>query len=141
MKGREMREGGERGEEMVNNPRSAAIFLMVLLALDTILDFQSIARYDKMWRGWALAGRTVIATGYAAMFAAYVATGGAFPEGYVYWGLGTEYSGPLVYVLLWVLGYVLSPSSTGLARRFGVSFFFFFVSFLWLGDLRLTVRV
>lgn len=61
-----------------------------------------------MWRGWALAGRTVIATGYAAVFAAYVATGGAFPEGYVYWGLGVEYAGALVYVLLWVLGYVLS---------------------------------
>ena len=116
---------------MANNPRSTAILLIILLALDTILDFQSIARYDKMWRGWALAGRTVIATGYAAVFAAYVATGGAFPEGYVYWGLGVEYAGPLVYVLLWVLGYVLPASPRGL----GVSFLFSrFVSVFSGGD-------
>lgn len=93
--------------EANHDQRSTAVLLIILLALDIILDFQSIARYDKMWRGWALAGRTVIATGYTAVFAAYVATGGAFPEGYEYWGLGVEYAGALVYVLLWVLGYVL----------------------------------
>lgn len=108
---------------------------MILLALDTILDFQSIARYDKMWHGWALAARTIIATGYAAVFAAYVATGGAFPEGYVYWGLGVEYAGALVYVLLWVLGYVLLVPPTLVSR------FSFLDSFLCSADRRLTLSV
>lgn len=79
---------------------------MVLLGLDILLDFQSIGRYDKMWKGWALAGRVVVAVGYAAVFVAQVAMGGAFPEGYRYWGLTAEYSAPLVYVFLWILGYV-----------------------------------
>ena len=82
---------------------------MVLLGLDIMLDFQSIGRYDKMWKGWALAGRIFVAVGYAAVFTAQVAMGGAFPEEYTYWGLSKEYSAPLVYVFLWVLGYVLCP--------------------------------
>lgn len=89
-----------------NERSSAAILLTVLLGLDVLLDFQSIGRYDKMWKGWALACRVLVAVGYAAVFAAYVAVGGAFPEGYTYWGLSAEYAAPLVYVFLWVLGYV-----------------------------------
>lgn len=84
---------------------------MVLLGLDILLDFQSIGRYDKMWKGWTLASRVVVAVGYAAIFAAYVAMGSAFTEEYTYWGLSKEYAAPLVYVFLWVLGYDLPSFS------------------------------
>ncbi|KEZ39983.1 hypothetical protein SAPIO_CDS8961 [Scedosporium apiospermum] len=81
-----------------------AVFLLVLLGLDIILDFQSIGRYDKMWKGWALVLRLVFGMGYTSTFIAYIAMGRAFPAEYSYWGLTAQYATPMVYIFLWILG-------------------------------------
>lgn len=81
-----------------------AVFLIVLLGLDILLDFQSIGRYDKMWKGWTLLLRLTFGVGYTSTFMAYIALGRAFPEEYSYWGLTVQYATPMVYILLWILG-------------------------------------
>ncbi|SPN97587.1 uncharacterized protein DNG_01099 [Cephalotrichum gorgonifer] len=95
---------GYDGTVINDSTGSSAVVLITLLSLDVLLDFQSIGRYDKMWMGWALAGRMLLALGYTALFVAYVAVGGAFPAGYTYWGLSAEAASPMVYVFLWTLG-------------------------------------
>jgi hypothetical protein len=78
--------------------------LAILLGLDACLDVLSLIRLNKKWHGWALVPRLLIGIGYLAVFMAFLGLSNIFPFGYTYWDLEPGYSGPMVYLFLWLLG-------------------------------------
>lgn len=48
--------------------------------------------------------RLLAGLGYIAMFLVYVGFREVFPHGYSYWGMGSGFSDPVVYLFLWVIG-------------------------------------
>ena len=87
-----------------------AVALLVFLGVDTLLDIVSLVRLHKEWAFWALLLRFVTAVVYLTLFVVYAAHGRVFPSGYTFWAMSPTFSGPVVYVFLWLLGYV-SPLS------------------------------
>ncbi|KAK3323703.1 hypothetical protein B0T19DRAFT_212079 [Cercophora scortea] len=81
-----------------------AIALLVLLALDTLLDVACLIRLNRPWPSWALLLRLVLGIGYLAVFMVYVGFGHVFPFGFTYWAMKPGYAGPVVYLFLWLLG-------------------------------------
>lgn len=56
--------------------------------------------------GWAALLRLFSAVAYLTIFMVYVGLGKVFPSKYTYWGLPRGFAGPLVYLFLWLIGYV-----------------------------------
>lgn len=79
---------------------------MVFLSIDIVLDLLSAMRTSKPLPGWALFLRLFTAVAYLAIFMVYVALGKVFPNRYTYWGLPPGFACPLVYLFLWLIGYV-----------------------------------
>ena len=79
---------------------------MALLGIDIILDVSSVVRLRGMWPSWAVLLRLICGVGYIANFMAYVGLGRVFPFGYTYWGIAEGFCGPIVYLFLWLAGYV-----------------------------------
>jgi hypothetical protein len=92
--------------DCANSPQ--AVVLIVLLSLDLLLDALCVVRMRKKWFAWALFLRLVLAIGYLAIFMAYIALKRAFPVGFTCWGMATDYSNPVVYLFLWLIGFVSS---------------------------------
>lgn len=76
----------------------------MLVATDISLDIYSIGRAKKKWQALALLLRLLAGLGYIAMFLVYVGFREVFPHGYSYWGMGSGFSDPVVYIFLWVIG-------------------------------------
>lgn len=72
--------------------------------MDVTLDLVVLLRVHKPWPTWGLGFRFACGITYVVHFLLYVGLGGAFPEGYTYWGLRADFAGPLVYILLCVSG-------------------------------------
>lgn len=89
-----------RGREQ----RPPAIALTVLVATDISLDIYSVGRAKRKWQALALLLRLLAGLGYIAMFLVYVGFREVFPHGYSYWGMGSGFSDPVVYLFLWVIG-------------------------------------
>jgi hypothetical protein len=83
-----------------------AVALLVFLGMDTLLDIVSLVRLHKQWTSWALLLRLVSAVVYIILFMVYVAHGRVFPQGYSFWAMSPTIAGPVVYIFLWLLGYV-----------------------------------
>ncbi|KAH8886906.1 hypothetical protein GQ53DRAFT_329220 [Thozetella sp. PMI_491] len=81
-----------------------AITLLVLLTLDITLDLLALVRFRRRWQSWALLLRLVFAIGYLALFMVYVAFGRAFAPGFSYFGMQPGFSGPVLYIFLWIVG-------------------------------------
>lgn len=84
--------------------RPPAIALTILVATDISLDIYSVARVKKKWQALALIARLILGLGYVAMFLVFVGFREVFPLGYAYWGITSEFSEPVVYLLLWGIG-------------------------------------
>ncbi len=84
--------------------RPQAVTLAVLLSLDGLLDGFAFVCIRVRRPGWALILRLVFGIGYLAVFMAYVGLGRVFPNGYAYWGMAPSFSGPVVYIFLWLIG-------------------------------------
>lgn len=76
----------------------------MLVATDIFLDIYSVGRAKKKWQALALLLRLLAGLGYIAMFLVYVGFREVFPHGYSYWGMGSGFSDPVVYIFLWVIG-------------------------------------
>lgn len=63
-----------------------------------------MGRAKRKWQAWALVLRLLAGLGYVAMFLVYVGFREVFPHGYSYWGMGSGFSDPVVYLFLWVIG-------------------------------------
>lgn len=87
--------------------RPQVIVLVTLVAVDCCLDLNSVTRARRKWQGWALFLRFLLALGYLAQFLLYVSFRRVFPRQYAFWGMNAGYSDPVVYLLLWVIGYVV----------------------------------
>jgi len=81
-----------------------AVTLLLFLALDTLLDIISLVRLQKQWAPWALHLRLVSGVAYIILFMAYIAHGNVFPQGYSFWAMPPMFTGPVVYIFLWLLG-------------------------------------
>lgn len=79
---------------------------MALLGIDIGLDVLSVARPRGVWPAWSVLLRMACGIGYLAIFMAYIGMGRVFPDGYTYWGLSKGFCGPVVYLFLWLVGYV-----------------------------------
>lgn len=90
--------------ELPRRHRPPAIALTILVATDISLDIYSVARAKKKWQALPLIARLLCGLGYIAMFLVYVGFREVFPRGYAYWGMGSGFSDPVVYLLLWVIG-------------------------------------
>lgn len=86
--------------------RPQAIAVTTFVAVDCALDIYHVVRVRQKWQGWATGLRLLLALGYLAQFLVYVGYRRVFPPGYAYWGMGAEYSGPVVYLCIWFIGYV-----------------------------------
>lgn len=80
--------------------------LLTFVAVDFCLDIYAVVRLQKKWQGWASMLRLLLSLGYIAQFVVYVGFRKVFPRHYAYWGMNAGYSEPVVYLLLWVIGYV-----------------------------------
>jgi len=80
-----------------------AVALLVVLGIDTLLDIISLIRLQKQWASWALLLRLVCGIAYIILFIAYVSHGHVFPRGYTFWAMSSKFSGPVVYIFLWLL--------------------------------------
>ena len=94
---------------MPNLCRSIAIAIVVISSLDVFIDLLHTLLICIPWTTFALLPRLLCGMGYLAIFMAHVGLQKVFPPGYTYWGLNSEYAGPVVYLFLWAVGYV--PSS------------------------------
>jgi len=96
--------------------RPQAISLVVLVALDILLDLAALAHVSRPRRGWPLLLRLLLGIGYLAIFMTYVGLGRVFPWGFSYWGIAPGFAGPVVYLFLWLIG-VWNLLNTALHRR------------------------
>ena len=89
-----------------------AVILVCVLFADVMLDVITAVRAHHAWPTWGLVVRFVCGFAYITLFLIYVGLGDAFPRGYTYWGLPPHLAAPVVYILLCVVAYVSSSSSS-----------------------------
>lgn len=92
---------------MLYRDRPQAVALVTLVAVDCGLDLYSVVRARRNWQGWALFFRLLLSLGYLAQFLLYVGFRKVLPRHYAFWGMDATYSEPVVYLLLWIIGYVV----------------------------------
>jgi hypothetical protein len=83
--------------------------IILLLGIDVLLDIQSFVSLSQKWPSWALLLRLTCGIGYLTIFMVYVGLGRVFTPGYSYWGIESGFAGPIVYLFLWLIGYVVLP--------------------------------
>ncbi|OAA59096.1 hypothetical protein SPI_06298 [Niveomyces insectorum RCEF 264] len=112
-------ERAERRGRWYQHTEPQAVTLIALLSFDILLDQYTIWRIACDHPGWALLVRLALGIGYLALFMVYVGMGSVFPRRYAFWGLTPGFSGPVVYLFLWMIG-VWNLLNTALHRhRFG----------------------
>ncbi|KAJ2902268.1 hypothetical protein MKZ38_000809 [Zalerion maritima] len=84
--------------------RSLAIAIMILTSADILIDVIFTFFIWIPWTSFALLPRLFLGIGYLAVFMAHVGLQKVFPPGYSYWGLKSDFAGPVVYLFLWALG-------------------------------------
>ncbi|KAL2885302.1 hypothetical protein HOO65_080252 [Ceratocystis lukuohia] len=80
-----------------------AITLIILLSIDMILNFYSIAHFDKPLTGWVAFIKCILIFSYIVIFLVYLASDGPFPKSYSFWGIKADYTSVIVYSLIWII--------------------------------------
>ncbi|CAK7233282.1 hypothetical protein SEUCBS140593_008549 [Sporothrix eucalyptigena] len=94
-----------RHHKFFHHSEPQAIALIILLVADLGLDAMTfvLLRRPKHPTG-VIVSRLVLGLSYIALFMVYVGVGDVFPRHYTFWGLTRAFSGPVVYLFLWMLG-------------------------------------